>query len=97
MEKIGLIPHSMLVHGALSAVAAALDSSTIEGKGLTMSLHALAKAVSSSTMDKHKAHVRAALEKRKKELQTALAAVERGLAQLGPAAKKSAKRAAKKR
>jgi hypothetical protein len=78
--------------------AAKFDSSTIEGKGLTMSLRILARAVSGSTPDEHKSHVRAALQKRKKELLAALAAVDAGLAQLSrPSAKKSAKRRAKKR
>jgi chromosome segregation and condensation protein ScpB len=84
----------------LSTVAVTFRSSTIEGKGLKMSLRNLARAVSGSTMKEHKDHVRKALEKRKKELEQALAAVEAGLAYLGGGgggAKKSAKRRAKKR
>jgi hypothetical protein len=74
----------------LSIAAATFASSTIEGKGQTMGFRDLAKAISLSTMeDKHKSKVKRALEKRKKELQRALAAVEHGLAALSkPAAKK---------
>jgi hypothetical protein len=85
----------------VSTVAVTFGSSTIEGKGLKMSLRNLARAVSGSTMEEqHKDHVRKALEKRKEELEKALAAVEAGLAHLGAGgrgAKKSAKRRAKKR
>jgi hypothetical protein len=82
----------------LSIAAATFASSTIEGKGQTMSFRDLARAVSGSTMDEHKSKVKQALQKRKIELQRALAAVERGLRHLSePAPKKAAKRRAKKR
>jgi hypothetical protein len=76
----------------LSAVAATFGSLTIEGKGLTMSFRDLAKGVSRSAMNKHRSHVKAGLQKRRRELKAALAAVEEGLRHLsGP------KRPAKKR
>jgi hypothetical protein len=94
-KKIGLIPLSTLMHGAV--ISSHIQFINFEGKGLTMGFRDLARAVSQSTMDKHKGHVKAALEKRKKELQRALAAVERGLAELKKPAKKAAKRRGKKR
>jgi hypothetical protein len=82
----------------LSIPAATFGSSTIEGKGQTMGFRDLARAVSQSTMDQHKSKVRTALQKRKRELQKALAAVDLGLQHLSkPAPKKAAKRRAKKR
>jgi hypothetical protein len=76
----------------LSAVAETFGLSTIEGKGLTMSFRDLAKSVSKSHMAKHRSHVKAGLQKRRRELKSALAAVEEGLKHLsGP------KRRAKKR
>jgi len=53
----------------------------------------LLKAVSLSDLtDKQKAELKKTFEARKKELQRALTAVERGLAQLSKPAKKAAKR-----
>jgi hypothetical protein len=95
MEKIGLITFSTLMHGAV--VSSHIQFINFEGKGLTMGFRNLANAISRSTTDEHKTHVKAALENRKKELQRALAAVERGLAQLKKPAKKAAKRRGKKR
>src|ERR1043166_599189 len=96
MEKIGLIPLSTLMHGAVISSRETFRSSTFEGKGLTMGFRNLARAISQSTMDKHKTHVRAALQKRKRELQRALDAVNRGLAQLAKPAKKAGKKAGKR-
>ena len=53
----------------------------------------LLKAVSLSDLtDKQRAELKKTFEARKKELQRALTAVERGLAQLSKPAKKAAKR-----
>jgi hypothetical protein len=77
----------------VSAVAETFGSTTIEGKGLTMGFRDLARAAAQSPIhNRHKAAVKRALQKRKKQLQEALVAVNEGLRHLsGP------KRRAKKR
>ena len=64
-----------------------------------MSLRDILRAISLSDLtDKERADLRKVFETRRRELQRALAAVERGLAHLGGrGAKKAAKRRAKKR
>jgi Skp family chaperone for outer membrane proteins len=82
----------------LSAIAATFVFSTIERKGQTMGFRNLAQAVSRFTLSaKQRAKLRKAFQERRTELRRALAAVERGLAQLSKPAKKRAKRRAKKR
>ena len=63
-----------------------------------MAFRDVLKAVSTSTMDaKQKADLKKVFENRRQQLKRALAAVERGLAQLSRPARKAAKRRGKKR